>query len=274
MADLQIHPAAAVWPMMSEEELDALAADIAANGQRAPIVVDSDGRVVDGRNRLEACRRAGMEPDVVTLPPTDPDPDDPDGNQRAAEFILSANLHRRHMVTGARAMATALTLDAAGQRVNGRWKRGAIGNDGSVISGGWAQRMKEAGVVLDEIPGRATAVVTGAETLNTVYEEAQALRRDRTSDEARFKRLPEDLAAQVRDQTLTLGEAVAASKERERHRQKIITDGRDSARTITETLAHALAVVGANQQGADIDPEPLIAALTDAAKALTPEVPQ
>ena len=34
----EVHPAADVFPMMSDEELDALAADIKANGLKVPLL--------------------------------------------------------------------------------------------------------------------------------------------------------------------------------------------------------------------------------------------
>jgi hypothetical protein len=40
----KVHPAADVFPMMSDEEIDALGVDIKANGQRAPIILWSDPR--------------------------------------------------------------------------------------------------------------------------------------------------------------------------------------------------------------------------------------
>lgn len=59
----EIHPLADIFPMMLDDELDDLAADIKANGQQYPIVLDSTGVLIDGRNRLEACRRAGVAPE-------------------------------------------------------------------------------------------------------------------------------------------------------------------------------------------------------------------
>src|SRR6266481_5023290 len=66
-ADILIHPATECFRLMNEEELAALAADISENGQTDPIIVgqvnsSGDEFVVDGRNRLKACKIAGVEP--------------------------------------------------------------------------------------------------------------------------------------------------------------------------------------------------------------------
>jgi ParB-like nuclease domain len=47
---------------MTDAELADLAEDIATNGLVHPIVVDADGALIDGRNRLRACEIAGVEP--------------------------------------------------------------------------------------------------------------------------------------------------------------------------------------------------------------------
>lgn len=49
-------------PDLPEEELNALADDIAKRGQLYPILKDSNGLVIDGRQRLMACEQAGVEP--------------------------------------------------------------------------------------------------------------------------------------------------------------------------------------------------------------------
>ena len=56
------HPAAELFPLMDKAELKELAADIKKNGLIAGIVRDKDGVILDGRNRLAACRVAGVEP--------------------------------------------------------------------------------------------------------------------------------------------------------------------------------------------------------------------
>jgi hypothetical protein len=64
---LPIHPAAELFPLMSEVELRELANDIKAHGLRTPIVIwesedENDRRafLLDGRNRLDAAALAGL----------------------------------------------------------------------------------------------------------------------------------------------------------------------------------------------------------------------
>ena len=87
-----VHPAATLFPMMDAEALQALADDIREHGQREPVIL-FDGKVLDGRNRLRACELAGVEPltcvrDDIASPTT---------------FVLSLNLHRRHLTPAQRA---------------------------------------------------------------------------------------------------------------------------------------------------------------------------
>ena len=67
----------------------------------------------------------------------------------------------RNVSTGARAMATALVLQADGRRENGRWKYGHIMGEKneSVLSKSFAVRLKECGVILDHAPYFAADVV-------------------------------------------------------------------------------------------------------------------
>jgi ParB-like chromosome segregation protein Spo0J len=62
---LDVHPAAELFPLMSEAELQELAEDIKKNGLSAPIVLwhpDGDGKpsLIDGRNRLDALAPLGL----------------------------------------------------------------------------------------------------------------------------------------------------------------------------------------------------------------------
>jgi hypothetical protein len=88
------HPAANLFPLLSGEEFDALVADIRAEGLHNPITLH-EGLVLDGRNRLLACEKAGVEPRFIEW--------DPKGSSPTS-WVISLNLQRRHMTAGQRAM--------------------------------------------------------------------------------------------------------------------------------------------------------------------------
>lgn len=92
----EYHPVADLFPLMTGDEFAELTNDIRDNGLREPIWLHPDGRIVDGRNRYKACRASGVAPRFRTW----------DGNGSLVEFVVSLNLHRRHLTSSQRAMAS------------------------------------------------------------------------------------------------------------------------------------------------------------------------
>lgn len=84
-AGLQLHPLCTLFPRMAGAEFESLIADIKANGQREPIIIH-DGMILDGGNRYRACLEAGIEPQTMKY-----------GGGNIVSYVLSANLHRRHL---------------------------------------------------------------------------------------------------------------------------------------------------------------------------------
>lgn len=178
-----VHPYADKFPMLPEDELAELAESIRANGLRQPIVVTPDGLILDGRNRNAACELAAVAPDTVVYEGAD-----------LAEYVIDANITRRNMSTGARAMATALVLAADGRRSDGRWKRGSVIQD-LELGRAWQVALVRAGVVLDFAPDLASQVASGDLALDAAFRQAE----DRRDAERRKLEEQERLAAEEAD---------------------------------------------------------------------------
>jgi DNA modification methylase len=87
---MEFHPIASIFPLMDDESLDSLAADIKQNGLREPIWL-FEGKVLDGRNRSTACLIAGVKPETREFAGTTED---------AVNFVWSINKERRHLQPG------------------------------------------------------------------------------------------------------------------------------------------------------------------------------
>lgn len=90
------HPLSSVLPMMGQMEIRELAADIQANGLRAPITL-LDGKILDGRNRYKACQIVDVEPRFRDF----------NGDGDPLDFIVSVNVKRRHLTSPQREMVAA-----------------------------------------------------------------------------------------------------------------------------------------------------------------------
>ena len=83
--------------MMSKDEFDSLCQDIAKNGLIEPIWTH-ENKIIDGRNRFNACEEVGVKPEFREW----------SGDGSLVAFVVSLNLHRRHLTSGQRAV---LSLD-------------------------------------------------------------------------------------------------------------------------------------------------------------------
>lgn len=98
--EYEFDPIANIFPLMEGQEFDALVEDIKANGLREPITL-YEGKILDGRNRYRAVLQAGHQyrlKDQDFKPYTGTKP---------LEFVISANVHRRHLNTSQRALTAA-----------------------------------------------------------------------------------------------------------------------------------------------------------------------
>jgi N6-adenosine-specific RNA methylase IME4 len=95
--NLKVHPAAKLMPLLKGDELDELVEDIRKNGQRHPVVMFQN-MVLDGRNRLEACRRLKLEPKTVEWVAKGMSP---------TAYVVSTNIARRHLTPSQKAAIAA-----------------------------------------------------------------------------------------------------------------------------------------------------------------------
>jgi preprotein translocase subunit SecD len=85
---MELHPLCTYFPRMSDDEFTSLKDNIQDNGQTHPIYT-LDGMILDGGNRYRALCELGIAPVMIEYTGANP-----------TQFILSSNLHRRHLTQG------------------------------------------------------------------------------------------------------------------------------------------------------------------------------
>ncbi|MFA5897902.1 MAG: MT-A70 family methyltransferase [Hyphomicrobium sp.] len=137
----EFHPLADLFPLIEGAEFDALVADIEANGLHDPIVM-LDGRILDGRNRFRAARLTRRYGEAFGADNVDGKPGgvgvlgtwqnsahflafgagdfDPTTVEKGPlAWVLSKNLHRRHLTDSQRtAVAADLVVLRQGRRTD------------------------------------------------------------------------------------------------------------------------------------------------------------
>src|SRR5262245_61481780 len=111
MKEYEFHEAANIFPL-DEEHLDELARDIRKNGQHVAIEL-MDGQSLDGRRRYRACKEAKIAPEFRKIEVADP-----------VAYVLSLNLHRRHLTPSQAAMVGGRARDWYDAQAKERMLRG------------------------------------------------------------------------------------------------------------------------------------------------------
>lgn len=183
--------------MLDPDELLDLAESIKTEGLYKDIVLDTDGVLLDGRNRLAACKIAGVDPRFTTYTGANP---------RA--LIFSNNVVRRHITKGQQAMITAMACSFSGHSLRGLAKTHGLSRT----------RLSAANVVLQHSPHLAEQVRIGAFPLDGAYDIAREQKAQAEALQEKGDRLTEnapDLANQVTEGHLTLDDAIATLEERQ-----------------------------------------------------------
>lgn len=213
---IELHPLCTLFPRMSGAEFDALKADIVANGLSQPIVLH-DGLILDGGNRYHACVDAGVAPSFVEF----------DG-ANLVSFVLSANMHRRHLSPGQQAAIVASAQD---------WSR-ANSHGGS--------RQSDQGATLHLDSAASRAAQSGA-----------SLRTQKMADSV-AKKSPE-LAKQVAHGEISLPKAVEQLTPRTPAQSAVTGDAPDFGVLLAASTAGAptAASVSLDDLGADDSLDPM-----------------
>ena len=192
------HPIASMFPLLDGEEYEALRRDIAEHGQREPITIH-ENLILDGRNRYRACIAAGLTPETRPLP----------FGKDPVQFVLSENMHRRHLSVEQRAIIAA-RLPRIGKGSN---QHGRVDTSRGVSSGMSRDERARLAAVSPKTVERAEKLVDGG---------------------------IDELVDQVERRILSVNEgARAASLPREK--QKIIADsGASRASTVLKQEARAV----------------------------------
>ncbi|MBV6695538.1 ParB N-terminal domain-containing protein [Kitasatospora aureofaciens] len=190
--------------MLDEDELLALAEDIKANGQYYPIMLDSLGRVLDGRNRLRACEIAGVEPQFATY-----------GGSTPVAYALRVNIRRRNLTKGQSAMVAAKACSDS--ELEGCSKSELTARSISEQIGVSLGLVGQAMTVVRHAPGLIDQVIAGAMGLDEAYKTAREAKAQRDSVENQLARLraeDPELADKVVEGVLSLPAAWTERKER------------------------------------------------------------
>jgi protein gp37/ParB-like chromosome segregation protein Spo0J len=191
-----IHPAADLFPMVEGDEFRELCADIKERGLAQPITIWTDGSLLDGRNRLLACYETHQEVVLDRYEGTDP-----------VQFSLSANLHRRHLNPGQRAVV-ALKVRELLQPAAKERQRESGGDRKSEGVRSVSADLREA---IPSPPTRAEQSKTTAQAAQAVGASTRAVEQA-----ARVEKSAPDLLPQVQAGTMALDKAHKEAQQRER----------------------------------------------------------
>lgn len=212
-----------IFPLLEGEEFESLKADIAANGLIEPIWV-YQGKIIDGRNRYRACVELNLEPKFREWSGDSP--------TALVCFVLSLNLHRRHLNSSQRAVLAISVEKYLAKEAKERQRLAAIQTN--ILLGRGEQEHSDGEqseqTLVEKIPqpsnvGKArdhAAKLVGGTNPHYI------------SDAKRIEREAPELLEQITRGKLHIPEAKKIIKEetRAKERQKLIEEGKKKTLTI------------------------------------------
>jgi len=193
---MEFHEVANVFPPMGEEEYRQLLSDIEKNGLREPIWT-YQGKIIDGRHRYKACVELGIEPRFREW----------DGNGSLVQFVVSLNLHRRHLTSSQKAVV-ALDIERLLAEEAKERQRRAAAETNAKLGRGETLPQKIAGASRGEARVQAAAIV--------------GTNRQYVSDAKRIAKEAPEVLERVREGRLCLPEAKAVARLPEEDRATVL----------------------------------------------------
>jgi hypothetical protein len=216
---LGVHPAAELFPLMKGPEFGLLVEDIDEHGLREAVVM-YQGLVLDGRNRLRACEIAKVEPRFVEW----------DGVGSPLAFVLSRNLHRRHLNESQRAIIAARAREMFEEEAAQRKRTSQFGHapQSHTVGGPGDEKPRENTVTANWQSPPRTASADAAELLNVSERSvARAARVLQSADE-------QVIAAVVSGDVAVSDAATVANRPKEEQRRALEATRRGRARTLRQ----------------------------------------
>ena len=176
-----LHPYCRLIPEIDEQSLRDLTDDIKQFGLREAIVL-LDEQVLDGRSRYEACKRSGVKPEFVEFnevwPAVDEADDEDERNEIALKWIVSRNIHRRHLNPSQKAMFAAKIsdLDVGIGKANAaaRGRPAKTVKEAAAQVGASPKLTSQAKGVLKKNPEKVADIEAGKVTVSNVVKESKA----------------------------------------------------------------------------------------------------
>jgi hypothetical protein len=238
----KVHPAADVFPMMSDEELAELGEDIKKNGLRVPMLFwfrEGEYILLDGRNRLEAMERAGAAVELrqSALPlyrgrmaAKNTSTKDP------VVLILALNIRRRHLTKQQQAdliLAAHKASRQLGEVPNKRHVKGKAGSEKDEVKTAIVNSAAEHGISKRTVE-RAMAKAEGREPKPAEADKAPAnpKRPRRTSAEIKAD-IRDDAVQLIELQCKSLSEIMDGAKLTPRQ-DRLLKEAEDWLRTIRD----------------------------------------
>jgi N6-adenosine-specific RNA methylase IME4 len=222
--EYQFHPLANIFPLLEGEPFNELVADVRTHGLREPIML-FEGQILDGRNRYRACLEAGAQPLFRDYLGTGP-----------VGFVISKNLHRRHLTESQRAMVAAQLATLK----RGDNQHSPIGETSQAKAAELLNVGKRTVERATEVRGRGVAELQRAVERGNVSVSAAADVATRPTEEQ------QEIVARGTKEILKAAKAIRAEKARERYAARVARIAELSAGNTPLTAARRYPVIYAD----------------------------